>query len=227
VDLTPTPHTRLAALGLAGAGLLLGLGGGLHPNVESGAGYEDGLAGMFASSTWTVSHALMLAGFALLVTAMAVLLREAGRDWTTGRRRLGWAVAGGVLAAVEGVPHLLASGERDALLAGDGTPLTDLHAALQAVSTPLVGLSVAALAVATARDRALGAGRVAAAVAVVGGLAFALAGPLIALTKGPGVSPLFAGAAGVALWLVVAGVRTAHRLRGVAAAPEPAAAAAR
>lgn len=83
---------------------------------------------------------------------------------------------------------------------------------MQAFSTPAVGLSISALAILSASRRTLGNGKVAAAVATAGGLAFALAGPLIVLTKDPAFSPLFAGAAAMAVWLVLAGARTTRRL---------------
>lgn len=185
------------AIGLAAAGLLIGLGGVLHPRVDTTLEFEQGLAGMFESSAWSLSHLLTMAGFLVLALSLAALangsLRMLGRI----------AAAGAVFAAVESVPHLLAASE-----AG----LVEVHTALQAFSTPLVGLSLAALALAGARSRALDAGRVVTGLAVVGGLAFAVAGPAIALTENPGLSPLFAGSAGLAIWAVVAGTRRARQL---------------
>lgn len=213
--MSTSTRTRRAVTGLAVAGLLMAAGGILHPRADTGAGYDGALAGMFEASAWTASHALVLFGFLLLALSMATLVRKQGRGWSSGLRLAGWAVTVGAgLAAVESVPHLLASSEADALRSGAATPLTDLHAILGAVTTPLVGLSIAALAVMSARDRTLGNGRVAAAVAVAGGLAYTLAGPLMLLTKDPAFSPLFAGSAALAIWLVLAGVRTARRLRG-------------
>jgi hypothetical protein len=204
--------TRFAAGGLAGAGLLLGLGGVLHPRVDTDASYEEGLAGMFDDAAWASSHLFTMSGFALLAVALAVLVR----DLAPSRLRLiGWvAVAGAGFAAAESLPHLLAGSEAEALLEGGSTPLTDAHAILQAISTPVVGLSVAALAVASARGRVLGSGRIAAAVAVVGGAAFALAGPAIAITQDSSFSPLFIGSAGLSIWLILSGVRLARRLSG-------------
>jgi hypothetical protein len=207
-------QTRRAVTGLAAAGLLMAAGGILHPHADTGAGYEEALAGMFNASAWTASHAMALLGFLLLALSATMLVRGQGHRWPTGVRFAAWAVAAGAaLAVIESVPHLLASSEADALLRGEATPLTDLHALLGAVTTPLLGLSVAALALISARDRVLGNGRVAASVAVVGGLAYTLAGPLMLLTKDPAFSPLFAGSAALAIWLVLAGVRTARRLR--------------
>lgn len=217
--MSTSTRTRRGITGLAAAGLLIGAGGILHPHADTGAGYDQALAGMFEASAWTLSHGLALLGFLLLAVSAATLVRELGDGWSTGLRFAGWAVAVGAgLAVVESVPHLLASSEADALLRGGETPLTDSHAILGAITTPLLGLSLAALAVLSARDRVLGNGRIAAAVAVAGGLAYALAGPLMLLTKDPAFSPLFAGAAGMAVWLVLAGVRTARRLRGGATA---------
>jgi hypothetical protein len=212
--MSTTTRARRAIAGLAAAGLLMAAGGILHPHADTGASYESALAGMFEASAWTMSHAMVLLGFLLLSLSMATLVRERGHDWPLGLRLAGWAVAiSSGLAVVESVPHLFASSEADALLSGDATPLTDLHALLGAVTTPVVGLSLAAFAVLSARDRVLANGRIAAAVAVAGGLAYALAGPLMLITADPAFSPLFAGSAALAVWLVLAGVRTARRER--------------
>jgi hypothetical protein len=203
---------RRGAIGLAASGLLLGLGGGLHPRVDTSVEFEQGLAGMFASSSWGPSHALTMAGFAALAMSLAVLARG-----FPGRARIvGYAAAAAAgFAALESVPHLLAASDEIAVRQGGETPLADLHTSLQAVSTPAVGLSVAVLAVVGARTHALDGGRVATVLAVVGGTAFALAGPAILVTENSELSPLFAGSAGLALWAVVAGVRRVRRLGAV------------
>jgi hypothetical protein len=226
--MSSSSRTASAAIGLAGAGLLLAAGGLLHPRVDTSAEFEQGLAGMFERSAWVASHAITLAGFVLLAVSLAGLLRGLGPAWDARRRLIGWTVvAGAGIAAVESVPHLLAASEADALMDGARTPLTDLHSILQAIATPVLGLSVAALAVTCAPSRALGSGRIAAAVAVGGGVAFALAGPLIAITHNSELSPLFVGSAGIAIWLMVSGIGTARRLAGVRIDPELGTAAAR
>jgi hypothetical protein len=205
--------TRSAAIGVAWAGLLLGIGGILHPRVDSSVDLEQGLAGMFESSTWDVAHALTLAGYLVLAVSLAVLVRQLGSGWSARQRMIGWAaVAGATIAAIESVPHLLAATETNALLAGDSTPLTDLHTILQAIATPAVGLTFAALAVASARNHALGNGMIVAVLALVGGVVYSFAGPGIAITENPELSPLFIGSAGLSIWLLVAGIRTALRL---------------
>jgi hypothetical protein len=180
------------AIGLAAAGLLIGAGGVLHPRVETSVEFDQGLAGMFESSAWSASHLVTMAGFLVLALSLAALANGSLR--VVGRIA---AVAAG-FAAVETVPHLLAASEPS---------LADVHTVLQAFSTPLVGLSLAALALVGHRSGELDAGRIGTALAVVGGCLFALAGPAIAITHDSGLSPLFAGSAGLAIWAVVAGAR--------------------
>lgn len=203
---------RACAAGVALAGVLIALGGILHPRVDTTLEFEQGLAGMFESSAWAASHGLTLAGFATLAVALAALVRLPPPTWTPGLRLIGGiAAAAAAFAAAESLPHLLAASEAGAIRRGDATPLADLHTALQAISTPAVGLSLAALAYAGARSGALDGGRLATPLAVLGGLAFALAGPAIAISQSSEPSPLFVGSAGLAIWAVVAGTRTARR----------------
>jgi hypothetical protein len=205
---------RAGAIGLAIAGLLIGLGGALHPRVDSSLEFDQGLAGMFESSAWAASHLITMAGFATLAVALAVLVRALGPDWTPRMRLIGWTAAAATgFAAVETLPHLLAASDAGAIERGKPTPLADLHTTLQAFSTPAVGLSVAAFALVGTRSRALDGGLVATALAVLGGTAFALAGPAIAISERSQFAPLFVGSAGLSIWAVVAGVRTARRLK--------------
>lgn len=178
------------AIGLAAAGLLIGLGGVMHPRVDTTVEFDQGLAGMFESAAWSPSHLLTMAGFLVLALSLAALT-----NGTLGRI----AAAAAAFAAIESVPHLLAA---------SNASLTDVHTVLQAFSTPMVGLSLAALAV----TREIDGGRIATALAVVGGVAFAFAGPAIALTHDSAFSPLFAGSAGLAIWAVVAGTRRGRQL---------------
>jgi hypothetical protein len=200
---------RAGAAGLAVAGLLIALGGILHPRVDTSLEFEQGLVGMFESPAWTASHGLTMAGFGALAVSLAVLVR----GWTPPLSVIGGiAAAAAGFAAVESLPHLLAASDADAIRRGDAAPLADLHTTLQAISTPAVGLSIVALAVAGARSGVLDGGGVATALAVIGGVAFAFAGPAIALTESSEFSPLFAGSAGIAVWAVLAGARTTRRL---------------
>jgi hypothetical protein len=220
---SPPSGARAGAIGLALAGLLIGLGGVLHPRVDSSLEFDQGLAGVFESALWTTSHLVAMAGFATLAISLAVLVRAIGPAWTPRMRLIGWiAVVAAGFAAIESLPHLLAASDADAIQRGESTPLADLHTTLQAISTPALGLSVATLALAGARSGTLDGGWVATSIAVLGGFAFALAGPAIAITQNSDLSPLFAGSAGLAIWAVVAGTRTARRLAPGKIGVEPA-----
>lgn len=213
---SPTTHNAAmtGAIGLAVAGSLLGLGGVLHPRVDAGLDFEQGLAGMFESPLWTASHLLTMGGYLALAISLATLVRAQERAWTRRLRVVAWvAVTSAVIATAESLPHLLAASDADALRRGEEATLANLHTDLQVFSTPALGLSVVALAVVGARTRGLDGGTPATVIAVLGGLAFALAGPVIAFSENSDLSPLFAGAAGIAIWAVAAGARTTHRLK--------------
>jgi hypothetical protein len=217
----PLGSGRAAAFGLAGAGLLMALGGGLHPRVEGGATYEDGLAGMFESSAWAASHGLAMAGYVALAASLLLLVRAVGVSWASRMRVIAsTAAAAAGLAATETVPHMLASADAAELRAGADASLAELHSILQAFTSPALGLSVAALAVVGARSGALDGGRIATALAVVGGLAFAVAGPALAITHDTALSPLFAGSAGIAVWAIVTGARLVRAQRSIGPAAE-------
>lgn len=203
-----TSDLKTGAAGLAIAGVVTGAGGLLHPHVDTNAEFEQGLIGMFESPLWYVSHSTSMVGYIVLAVALAVLVRARGSAWAPGLRRVAWAaVAGAALAAVEAIPHTLAASQAAALGRGEEPALVGLHQVLQVIATPALGLSLAALAVAGARTGALDGGRFATGVAVVGGMAYALAGPVMAASEDPALSPLFAGAAGLALWCTITGAR--------------------
>jgi hypothetical protein len=212
VEPTPRPvgRARAAAL-LAVGGLLLSMGGQLHPHGvgDTVAGY---LGSMLAGPGWPLSHALLLAG-TLLATLGFLDLRRAGGPGAPLRRWLTLAVAGWAVAAVEMVPHLLAVTDADGLERHGATPVLDVHLVLQVLATPALGLTTAALAVAVARSARTWPARLLAVPAVVGGVGYALAGPLVAATGDLHWTVLFPLQAGPALWLVGTGIRLAPRWR--------------
>lgn len=201
----PPGGSRLVPAGFLLSGVLLSLGGPLHPR-GSGETVDDYLMVMMASPTWRTSHVLMLVGTVVAVATFVV----ARREQTFGPRVSRWltvAAAGWSLAAVELVPHLLATADRTNLATGGSTPLLDAHLLLQMFATPAVGICGAALAIAVARDAGTRPARVLAGLATLGGVAYAFAGPLINLTGSVDVTPLFIAQAAVALWLLATGVR--------------------
>lgn len=185
-SVAPRSRWRTAAL-LGAAGVLLGAGGNLHPHGH-GETVDDYLASMLGAPTWPIAHLLLLAGTLLAAVAVLVLSRNAAS--AAVRRWARIAAVGWVLGGLEGVPHLLADRDLDGLTHHHETPVLDLHAMLQIGATPLLGLTGAALAVVVALAVRTRSAWVLAVPAVVGGLGYAVAGPLINLTHDVGVAGL-------------------------------------
>ncbi len=202
-------QTRTTGALLGVGGLLLGIGGQLHPIAE-GDSLPAALASMTGDGLWTLAHVLMLAGLVVAVAAMATAYRarQLGPGLDTPLRIAIWCYSFG---ALELVPHLLASRDHDELSAGEITGFVRVHLALQAVASPAVAVSTIVLAIAMARAAGTRPAWVLAGLAVLGGTAFALAGPLVALTEDPVVAALFAGEFAVAVWLVGTGIRLVRR----------------
>ncbi len=200
------------AAALAASGVLLGIGGALHPH-----SHEDTLTGsllvMLDDPGWGSAHTAILVGLlvglgGLVLAARSGVLGARTRTWT-------WLAAGAwALAAAETVPHLLAGGEHDALASGGPTPMVDAHEMLSLVTSPLLGLSSAALALAVALSARSVPAWALAVPGVVGGLLFAAAAPLLAVTGDPAMSALFSALALVSLWLVGTSLRLVLRGRG-------------
>lgn len=184
----------------------------LHPHADTSLDYDHAVSGMLHDGTWPVTHALTLLGLALLTVSLGMLVRALGDTWPSRVRP--WAIAlaaAAALGVVEMTPHLFAFTQAADIDAGRSAPLLVVHTWIQFVSAPALGVCAAGLALVSSRERTFGNGPVVAVVAVLGGAAFGAAGLLMALTHQPWVSTLFAGAAGIALWLLLSGVRSARR----------------
>lgn len=202
-----TTLLRSPAVLLGSGGLLLAVGGPLHPR-GFGATVEDYLASMLAAPTWDISHLLTLAGLVVVVAGFAV----ARHDRTFGPRvtaLLPAVIVGWALGAVETVPHLLAARDHAHLVSGQATPILDLHLALQTVAAPALGLAGALVAIAVARAAGTRPAVLLGAVGALGGLAYAAAAPLIILTGDVRFAALFPAQVGLAIWLVGTAVRLA------------------
>jgi hypothetical protein len=205
---------RVAPL-LGFGGLLIAVGGELHPH-DTKDTVHDTLEHYLASSVWNLSHLLVLTGVLVAVGGM-VLARRAQAFGPTVQPALSVAIWCWTLAAIELVPHVLATRDLDALQDHGSTPILDTHLLLNVVATPLFGLSAAALAIAVARAARTKPATALAVLAVVGGLAYAAAGPQIKIIGNVDLSILFAGQAPIALWLI----GTAARLAVVGHAARP------
>lgn len=193
----------LPPLALAGAGILFAAGGLLHPDGDT--------VTQLLAPTWPLAHSFLLAALALLAAGAGRLWAGAA-GWPRQVRTATLVLAGAaVLSVVEMVPHLLASSEAHAVEHGGAHPLLDMHQSLGLVSNAVLGLSVAALAVLAARTRTLGSGAVPAAFAVLGGVAFAVAAPLIVATGIEALGVLFSGSVLMGLWLVLSGALLLRR----------------
>ena len=192
---------------LGTGGLLMTAGGQLHPRGK-GDTVEDYLEVMLGASTWVVAHTLLLVGLVVAVAGL-VMARRISAFGTAVDRTLNVTIVAWSLAAVETVPHLLAVQEHGELAQHQDTPILDLHLLLQVGATPLFGFTGALLALVVAREAGTVPAKVLAALAVLGGLCYGAAGPLVNLTENVAVTPLFIGQAGLAVWAVGTAVRLA------------------
>jgi hypothetical protein len=185
-----------------------GFGGSvLHPSGDPMLTGVAGLASWIGDALWIPSHALILASAALAVPALFGLAKS-----LTGKARtVAWIAFGASLVwLAESVPHLLAGTEADAVLAGEPTPFTDGHLLGAVIAYPLIGFSLAALAV--LGWRAL-AHPVANALGALGSAAFGFA----PIATGPlgieALGSLFAGSMLMTAWLAVVGATALIRAR--------------
>ena len=204
---------RGPASGLLVGGALFFVGGSMHPSGEDvpGAGVKEALRSMFVDPAWDRSHGLILLGMVVIAAVLVALVRSSALSSDSRAQKVGViAAVCAVLGAVDAVPHLFAASEADAIAAGDSTPITNVHVVLQTVIVPAFGFSMAGLAVIGAQTRTLG-NWVTAVPGVVGGVAYGIAGATVLFIDG--VAVLFAGAAGLAVWVFAAGVGLLVRSR--------------
>lgn len=206
----PATRSRRTAVLFVAGGLVLAAGGQTHPQ-GSGDTVDAHLLSMFSGPTWGLSHVLLLIGSLVCVLALESARRAGGFGSLRPRWLLPGATAAWAFGALETVPHLLAAGESDALSHHDATPLLDVHVVLQLIATPMVGFATALTAVALARTARSRVAWVLAVPAVVGGLAYGVAGPLVVATGDPAFTVLFPFLAGLAVWLVGTGLRLLRR----------------
>jgi hypothetical protein len=189
-------------------GIIYFLGGSLHPREDvEGVGVKERVLPMFRDDAWYPSHTLLLAGTGLIaVVLVLVALRRpfAGRAHTA----LVAAAVASVLATLGTTLHLVMASEADHIAAHGSTPLTDLNTVVETVTAPAFGLTVAALAIIGAATRTFG-NRAAAVLAVVGGVAYALASATFAFTDV--LDPLFPVASLFGPWAVITAISLLRR----------------
>lgn len=188
-------HHLIAPLALGGAGVAIAAGGLLHPK-------GDPLA-QLASPLWAPAHGVLLLGMLLLAAGAGVAFVD-GRAWPRRVRvATGLLAVAAVVSTGELVPHRLAANDLHALHHGGQHLFYDIHLMAGPVANALIGLTLATLAVLAAPTRTLGGGRGVAVLAVVGGVAFAVAAPLVVVTGVGELGVLFSGSVLMGLWLLV------------------------
>ncbi len=193
--------SRLISRSFLAGGTLLLAGSALHPHEHlDNATLQEQFHAMFADSHWYPAHVLLLVGLALITVAVVGLARTT----STGlpRRTTRFAAIAVVVGSSAMVLHLFAKLDNTHIVAGENTPLLYTHAAVETVTVPMLGIAIAMLAVAGGRCRVLGNPYVAA-LGVIGGLGYALAGvtaPFMAT-----FTPLFDLAALVGVWAMAVG----------------------
>ncbi|MFC7489899.1 MULTISPECIES: hypothetical protein [unclassified Knoellia] len=216
-----TLRTHGWRLALVLAGVLIALGGRLHPDAESTDPLRQELATMTAHENWVPGHALIMFGTFALVAGL--WLARATGVWAEARRALTVAAVAMSLYAVETVFHLAASVDAHALAHGDAAPVAFTHVGLSVVLYPLAGGALAALGVRLVRTLS-GVRRIPPLLAVVAGVMHGLSVPATLLLPDAELSPMFAiGGMGMALWAIGSGLLGAGRARvvedGVAKVP--------
>ena len=110
--------------------------------------------------------------------------------------------------------HLIAATEADRIAADRSTPLTDALIVVETITVPVFCFGLVLLAVVGLRTGLVG--NRTAACALIGGVAYGVAGATFAFTDA--LDPLFPLASFIGVWAVVTGVSLHRRRTGVSAA---------
>lgn len=179
----------------------------LAPNTGPDGDWDVEVAAMLDDDAFVPSHVLEFVSVAMMLAAVVMIARSPVVRTLRAMRSAAIALAVGLGIALAGlVSFMLSAREAEEVLDGGSTPLFDTHVTVQAFATPIIGVSIAILAVLDAR-RSPRWTWIPAVLAVVGGLIAAVSGPAIAITRDLSATSLFAGFVGVSLWLIVTAVR--------------------
>jgi len=192
---------RVISGSFAIGGTILLAGTALHPHEHvNGGTLQEQFHAMFSDPHWYPAHLLLLVGLSLTTVAVVGLARTTSPSLPVRMTR--FAAIASVVATAAMVLHLVAKLDDAHITAGENTPLLYTHAAVETVTVPMFGIAFALLAAAAGRSRVLGNPFVAA-LGVVGGLGYALAGataPFIST-----FTPLFDLVSLVGVWAMVVG----------------------
>jgi len=212
VDVTVTPESRTAQTRTSGpwpwafslGGILFLIGGALHPNDDTSLPEAEQTAESLGAAAWIPAHALLLVGSVGFLIGLVALARSPMSLPTAARRATWVAAVGAALFVVEGVFHLGAFADRDAVLSGEATPLLSTHMAMGLVAYPLFAFAVAALAVLSGHTLTH---PVVGVIGAIGAVAFGVAPTLVGAAGIEALVFLFpVGGIILGLWITVAGV---------------------
>lgn len=177
---------------LVASGVLLALGGRMHPSADAHDSLREELATMTADDRWVSGHALIVVSTVLLAVGLRAAYRT--RAWPTSvQRTLGIAAAVVSVYVVETLAHLGAVADSEALAHGENAPVAMTHVGLSVLLYPITGWAIVFLA--WSFGRAWRGWRRAIAVLGIGaGLLHAFSVPLTILLPDTEMSPVFAGA---------------------------------
>jgi len=191
--------------GLIAGGTLFFVAGGMHPGDDPpGLSLKQHLVLLYEDPAWYPSHALLLAGMALIAASLIALVRGgtlAVRPRVQAVAKI--AAITSALSVVSAFLHLVSASDADRIAAGESTPLTDASLGVETLVIPAFGLAIAALAALGAATHTLG-NWIAAVFGLTGGIAYALAAGTALLTDA--LNFLFPAAAGIAVWSILVGI---------------------
>jgi hypothetical protein len=177
---------------------------------------KEHLRVMYEDGNWYPSHTLQLIGVVLVAVALVALVRSGALAHARNAQRAGVVAAVGAVGwAFGSFLHLIAATEADRIAADRSTPLTDALIVVETITVPVFCVGIVLLAVVGLRTALVG-NRTAAACAIVGGVAYAVAGATFVFTDA--LDPLFPLASLIGVWAVVTGASMLRRPTGVSAA---------
>ncbi len=132
---------RWRLLMIAG-GILIALGGRMHPEADASGTLSEELAEMTADDAWVPGHTLLMLGTVGLVWAL--WRARAANAWPCARRMLTAAAMAMGLYSIETVFHLAAVLDAEHLADGDAAPLSVTHIGLAILLYPVSGVILAA-----------------------------------------------------------------------------------
>ncbi len=159
------------------SGLLLFIGGGMHPSAPEGLSFRDNLAAMMEDDAWVPGHALMAVSSALLVVGLMMIRRR--NSWPEAAKVLPVAVAAAAFNTFELILHTASVVDKEELAAGESPLIAMAHLTAAVIGYPLFGIAIAVLAWKLLRSWSAPLR----AVSIVGGIANALSAPIAIVSQ--------------------------------------------